>query len=283
MNLYEELADAFGREHPLALAQCVAGAKDEDLAAFLGCLSSQAAAALVAHSVPLAVAGALGLVSPEHAKNILCELDPWSVAAVMGRVDSATRTRLLSQLPPRISEPVRRLLTYSSDKIGSRMDPRAPSVLETSTVAEAVAAVQREPAGALYYVYVIGEHQVLTGVMNMRELMSERPARPVRDVMTKHPQSLRADDPLDVVAVHPAWQRVHALPVVDKDGRFVGVVRYSAFRRLEAELGQSLAAPDPSRTAAALAELFWLGASAVVRTAETALLGPASIRTRTGS
>jgi hypothetical protein len=63
------------------------------------------------------------------------------------------------------------------------------------------------------------------------------------------------------------------MPVVDAAGRFLGVIRYSQLRAIEAELGS---APAPGRgagTAAALAELFWLGSSAMARLGEAAVLG----------
>jgi magnesium transporter len=160
------------------------------------------------------------------------------------------------------------------------MDPRSPTVLEGASIGEAIATVRREPAGALYYVYVIGENFALRGVVNMRELLSADPASSVAAVMTEHPERIVADDPVDVVLRHPAWLKVHALPVVDEHGRFLGAIRYSAFRRLEAEAGRTRSGSDPARTMGALAELFLLGAGAVARTAETALLGPTGLRRR---
>jgi hypothetical protein len=74
--------------------------------------------------------------------------------------------------------------------------------------------------------------------------------------------------------------KVHALPVVDANGHFLGAIRYSAFRKLEAEAGRAPSGHDPSRTAGALAEIFLLGAAAVARTAESALLAPAARRRR---
>jgi hypothetical protein len=51
------------------------------------------------------------------------------------------------------------------------------------------------------------------------------------------------------------------------------VLRYSAFRALEAEVGRAPSSGSSSRTSTALAELFWLGASAMAHLGEAALLG----------
>jgi predicted transcriptional regulator len=120
---------------------------------------------------------------------------------------------------------------------------------------------------------VIDDQQILVGVVNLRELLSADPTTPVAALLTEKPERLHARDPVDRVLVHPAWHRVHALPVVDERDRFVGALRYASFRALEAEAGRARTGADPSRTSAALAELFLLGAGAALRTAEGALLG----------
>lgn len=283
MNLLLELGDAFAREQPQALNRVVQGAEPADLARFLSQISPEAAAQVINQALPLTAAHAVRRIALDSAGEILSKLSPWSLSALMIRLDPETRTALLAVLPRSVAEPVRHLLDYSEAQVGSRMDPRAPCVFEGSSVKDAVLLVQSEPAGALYYTYVVAAEQVLTGVVNMRELMSADPKSTITGLMTPRPDRLHADDPIDTVAGHPAWQRVHALPVVDKNERYLGAIRYSAFRRIEVELGRSASSSDPTRTAGALAELFWLGASAVARTAETAVLGSPSNRSGSGS
>jgi hypothetical protein len=83
--------------------------------------------------------------------------------------------------------------------------------------------------------------------------------------MTKNPDALAADTPIELILKHPAWRRVHALPVLDRDRRLLGALRYSTFRALEAELGKAQSGPDAGRTALALAELYGVGASALTQ------------------
>jgi RNase P/RNase MRP subunit p29 len=59
------------------------------------------------------------------------------------------------------------------------------------------------------------------------------------------------------ITAHPAWERVHALPVVD-GRRFVGVLRYKVMRRLERGLAVRTPDEQAATTRAALAELFGL-------------------------
>jgi Mg/Co/Ni transporter MgtE len=117
----------------------------------------------------------------------------------------------------------------------------------------------------MHYVYAIDAERRLTGVVNMRELMLARPEAPLATVVTRDPELLYAQDPLEVIARHAGWKRNHALPVIDRDRRFLGALRYSTFRAIETELGQAAAGPSADQTASALAELCALGASAMTR------------------
>ena len=64
-------------------------------------------------------------------------------------------------------------------------------------------------------------------------------------------------------AAAAAWRRWQ--PVIDRDRRFLGALRYSTFRAIETELGQAASGPSADQTASALAELCALGASAMTR------------------
>ena len=121
-------------------------------------------------------------------------------------------------------------------------------------VAQTLQWLLREPDGVSHYVYALGEGQQLTGVVSLRELLSAPSDASIETIMVRDPERLRADDMLERIASHPAWRRVHALPVVDASNRFLGVLRYSAFRSIEIELGQASSGADPTRSASALAE-----------------------------
>ena len=61
------------------------------------------------------------------------------------------------------------------------------------------------------------------------------------------------------IVAHPAWKRIHALPVVERDGRFVGVIRYESVRQLEGRLLEQDVEDHAARTATALGEVYALG------------------------
>lgn len=273
MRALGQLALSFAQEHPRRVATLAETAPTEALSGFLEQLPPEVAANVIAAAVPLAGARALGVMSEEFALALLERLNPQGAAQLLRRSSDERRKQLLERLPRNAREHIGALLVYGVDQVGSRCDPLAPTVRKHADVSHALAVVRQAAEGALQYVYVLDDENQLVGVSSMRELLCAAPQEPVANVMVEHPERLVAEDPLQSVLVHPGWRKVHALPVVDERQRFVGAFRYSQFRALEAESGKAQSSGSRKAASSALAELYWLGASAILDLGETAVLG----------
>jgi magnesium transporter len=268
------LASAYAAAHPSEVARLLESASDVERAELLSDLGAAAAAPVLAATTPRCAAEALARLSREDAAQLLEALDPGAAAALLLRLPQAEAAALLEPLSAARSAQLRMLLQYGPGRAGGRIDPRAAAVPESLTADEALRRVLREPEGVLYYVYVLDDAQRLVGVVNLRELMRAPGDSRVEAIMVRNPDRLQADDPLERVAHHGAWRRVHALPVVEGSGRFLGAIRYAVFRAIEAELGQAVGGPDAGRSASALAELYGLGANALLHLASASLRTP---------
>lgn len=275
MTPQEHLAAAFASEHAAEAARFLETEAPQEVGAWLAALPAEDAAFILERAVPTAAVAALGHMSAAAAANALARLDPVAAAALLRRLPDSARSGVLGELPPRVAERTTLLMHYGPDQAASRIDPRAPAVTPETTVEQALATVRAAADGALNYVYVV-ERQRLCGVVSMRELMLAKPETTVRNVMIDDPYSLAADDSLDAVVNHPGWRKAHAMPVVDQAGHFLGVIRYSQFRTLEAELGRTRSEAKAAGTSSALAELFWIGSTALAKIGETALFGAPS-------
>lgn len=267
------LVREYVRAHPKAVARRLEAAPPAEAAELLRQIGSAEAADLLESMVPLAAAQALSQARPEHAADMVESMEPLHIAPLLRRLSKSKADAILAELNDEKRLLVGRLMSYAQDQAASRMDPRAPAASLSMTAEQALDGVRRAADGALNYVYVIDDKQKLVGVVSMRELLAAPPTALVNDIMTEDPTRIFADEPLKNVVSHPGWQRAHALPVVGRDNLFLGVMRYSAFRALEAELGRAKSSVSTSATAGALAELFWVGTSAMGRLAETVVLG----------
>jgi magnesium transporter len=271
MAALETLANAYAKAYPIEIGRLLDHAESRQSADFLAGIPPEYAAAVLDVMMPLPAAETLAALPVGAAAEIVARLDPRSGAALLGRLDPAARIGVLEALPRAERARLETMLSYDPHCAGSRIDPRVAAVPDSAGAAEVFEYLRQAPAGVLYYVYVIDERQRLSGVFTLRELMRAAPETRVGAFMTRNPQRVRAVDPFESVVRHPAWRRVHALPVVDASERFLGVLRYSVFRRVEAELGHATSGPDPARTASALAELYGLGAGGLAHWISAAL------------
>lgn len=180
------------------------------------------------------------------------------IAPVLRSLDAAVRDGILTRLPSSTRAPLERLLRYPVGVAGAWMDPHILSVSDDITVEGALARVRQEPEHALYYLYVVTAEQRLVGVLNLRELLLASPKSRITDVAHAKVEAVSALASWESVLAHPAWERVHTLPVVE-DGRYIGAIRYESIRRLEQRALEQAARDPAPRTGAAIAELYGLG------------------------
>jgi magnesium transporter len=259
------LVQAFATAYPDEVARFIEGLAPEGGAEVLGALDVETAASVLSRTVPLIAAYSLTRLDAKAGGEILEACHPSLAAGVLFRMDRTNRARFLDAVSPGRAEDLRRMTDFGPRCAGGRLDPRAPALPETLSVSEVFERLRAYPAGVMHYVYAIDAERRLTGVVNMRELMLAPPEAPLGTIVTRDPEALFATDPLEVIARHAGWKRNHALPVIDRERRLLGALRYSTFRAIETELGRAASGPDADQTASALAELCALGASAMTR------------------
>ncbi len=98
-------------------------------------------------------------------------------------------------------------------------------VLDTCTVADALEQVrQSRPAGRIVYFYVLDDEGRLKGVLPTRRLLLSEPDTPVREIMVKEVIALSDQATLLDACEYFIFHRLLGLPIVDREGRMVGVV-----------------------------------------------------------
>jgi magnesium transporter len=108
------------------------------------------------------------------------------------------------------------------------MTTRVVTVRPEMTAADALAAVRRlaeeERTETVYYLYVTGTDRRLVGILSLRELVLAPPTAPVSAVMRRSFASVRPEADQEEVARLLTAKHLLALPVVDAEGRLLGIV-----------------------------------------------------------
>ncbi len=262
MQLEQELAERVLAAHPREAAQLAERLDVDAVAGLLGSAEAKAAAGMLAQMAPHAAGRALAGVPAERATAIVSELPVDLAALFLRAIPAETRAPLLGALGVRRARALEALLGFSEDTAGALMDPEVLALPEDLTAEEAIARVREAAHAARYNLYVVDREQHLVGVINLRELLLAPLKATIASFMTRQVRRLPANADRVAVVSHPAWREVHSLPVVDRNGVYLGAIRYRVFRQLEDAMQQR--SSDPSQTARALGDLFRTGGSAVL-------------------
>jgi magnesium transporter len=279
MDLETDLAREALAAHPLEAAAALERVPAEDAAALLERVDPKLAAHVLQRMATLTIAAILQSVPQERAAVWIIAL-PLDLAAIcLRRLEQPPREAILGALPEGRGRGLRALLGFPEQTAGALMDPEVLALPLDLSAGEALDLVRRNPEHARYNLYVVDREQRLVGVLNLRELLLADPKTPLADYMHEQVHRLGADADRHAIVSAPGWREVHALPVVDAKGLFLGALRYRTLRRLEEELRG--ARPEEGATARALGDLLRTGAAGVLE-AISASISDAPERTNDG-
>jgi len=262
MTLEHRLAEALIRLQPTRAAAVLERLAAEESAATLAELpAAQSGPVLGAFSV-LFAAAVIERCQPATAAAMVHVLADDAAGRILRRVGDAHRAALLAELPARESRSLQTLLQFPENSAGALMDPDVLALPQDMTVEDALRRVRELPDQARYNIYIVDREQLLVGAINLRELLLSPSDALLAKIMIADPYRIEAHVDRDRIASHPGWKHVHALPVVDEHGCYIGSVRYRTLRQLEEEL---LVAGQPDADAAeALGEVFASGAAGIL-------------------
>jgi Mg/Co/Ni transporter MgtE len=173
----------------------------------------------------------LGHLRPERAADVLEAMAPDDAADLLGELSAAESAALLELMEPEESEPVRRLLRYSSDTAGGLMTPEPVILRPDATVAEALARIRNPdiPPALASMVFVCRPPTETPtgryiGCAHAQRLLREAPFELVAGVLDTELETLAPDETLAGIARYFAAYNLVAGPVVDTAGHLIGAV-----------------------------------------------------------
>lgn len=222
----ETLVRSFVIHHPEDAARSLEGLAPSEAGAILRRLPARSIGAVLERIAPEPAGAILGEIGPEATRDMLGHLAPRHAAAILHHVEESLRLATLSGLPEQRARQIRSLLQYPKDSAGGMMEPHVTSIAIDLTVQDAIAAIRRAPRQTLYYLYVTDREGRLAGVLNMRELLLAQPRDPVSQLTHREVVSVPASMDREELAALMRDRRFIALPVVDQDGRLLGIVKH---------------------------------------------------------
>jgi magnesium transporter len=195
------------------------------------------AAALIAAQPPHAAMCAWQSLAPDVAlevlerlpepqsQHLLAEADPLASVAVLTQLDAPRREAWLQRLDSEVARELRSLLAYPADSAGRMMDPRVSPLRTGMTVDEAIERLRHIRRSGLRELFVIDDEGRLAGCVEVQDLALAAHDLPLADITRGVVAFVRDLDPREDVVETLMTRPISTLPVVNINGRFIGVIR----------------------------------------------------------
>lgn len=119
----------------------------------------------------------------------------------------------------------KRTASSTSGVIGPYIKQNYVTLPLALNVGEALVRIRNQAKrGDIFYLYVVDDSKRLVGIVSIRNLLLSPDTEPLSEVVSRNVVTLVADAPKGEAAQRFAECRYLSLPVVDPDGRLVGVV-----------------------------------------------------------
>jgi magnesium transporter len=190
----------------------------------------------------------LSAISPDQAADIFENLDedvrsdlarrmnPQALASVLDRVQEDVEADIVQDLPREQAEQVlplledrevvQELLTHAEESAGGLMTPDVLTLQRDWTVEETIEFLRRQKPDSdqPYYLYVVDMDGRLQGIVSLRDIIVASPAERLEDIMSTDVISIAAGSDREAAAERMRHYNLLALPVVDSEGRLLGVI-----------------------------------------------------------
>jgi magnesium transporter len=225
MSLHRKLHETFIIDHPAEAGQLLESFAISEIVRLIESVPPKSIAVLLSSMNPAVAGETLGALPDELGIRVVRETSPGDAAGLLARLERDRRKAILRRLARPLAQEIRLFMEYPAESVGSLMDAGVFALPEDLTVEAAVTQVRVRAPKDLHDIYVIDRRRYLVGMFSVRDLLRPNPLDRLqsvmrRDVPTIHPMENREE----IVALF-AGRRLVTIPVVDLDGRLLGVIK----------------------------------------------------------
>jgi CBS domain-containing protein/sporulation protein YlmC with PRC-barrel domain len=212
--------------HPADLADIVEDLSPEDREALISAMDSDVAAETLTEVDPDIQVSIFESLKTEKAAEILEEMSSHEVADVLHEMGEERSEEILHEMEPEDKQEVQELLEFREDRAGGLMRTDYIALPEKASVADAMVSLRQneESLDDIYSLFLVDDRDHLVAAVPLTRLFLAAGESLLKDM---------AADPLLFVDVNERHDRIAelfdkynllALPVVDEEGKLVGVI-----------------------------------------------------------
>ena len=163
----------------------------------------------------------------KRASRLLEDIDPDDAADIVGDLPYEKAETLLRLMGVEEAAGIRRLLGYKEDTAGGLMTTQYVAMRADDTVDQTIEALRAldEDHPTVSYVYVLNEYDKLIGVLSLRTLvLAHQEYAPTQGHHVRRRDHCLPEETEEDVAADISKYDMIAMPVVDENGRMLGIV-----------------------------------------------------------
>lgn len=212
-----------GALHPADMAELVLLLDDEQRRLFVGHLPSDVIGQMFEFSEDSDLEELVEAVHVDQLPAALAGLDDDVVADVLQELEEEDRADTLAALNR--TDDIESLLEYEDESAGSLMSRGFVALNEWQTVQSAIEYLRltQPPSSRAYYLYIIDRDKKLVGNLSIRDLLVSSPQTRLGDITNRDIHAVTTETDQEEAARLLQKYNLLAVPVVDEDGRLVGV------------------------------------------------------------
>ena len=189
-------------------------------------------------------------LDPEDSADILEELDDEEAAEIANRLGKDELVRIIDKMEPdeaadllgdispeqvsetltaiEDAEEIRPLLQHEDNTAGGLMTSAKVVLHKDMTIKDALDYLRElaPDTETIYYLFVVDDHDILVGVVSLRQLVIADPSAMVGDILDQEVITVTADTDQEDAARLMSRYDLLALPVVDESGRLLGLITH---------------------------------------------------------
>jgi magnesium transporter len=159
-----------------------------------------------------------------RAMELLSEMEPARSAELLSRLGPGNSERYFQLLDKQVADEINTMMHYSAEAAGYIMDPRVLAFHDDVTVSEAVVRMRRSKIRGIRELYLVDDEGRLEGRVDIQDLAIAEPHETLRAISQKIADAVQDTASLEDVVEKIKHEEVTDLPVVNFEGRLVGVI-----------------------------------------------------------
>ncbi|MHB1159150.1 MAG: magnesium transporter [Chloroflexota bacterium] len=216
------------RLHPVEVAHIVDELPARQGADIVESLEDEDAAEVLSELSEEHQAGVLRKLDEERAADILEEMEPDDAADLLAMLAPQDAGELLHRMEDEEARDVQALMEYREGTAGGLMTSRFVAAPQGWTASQALGLLRRmeeRPETVTHLLVVEGpERERLVGMVSLLDVVVAEPDEPLRRFMTPDVPTVGPDIGTSEVARRMAEYDLAIIPVVDEEGRVLGIV-----------------------------------------------------------